>query len=93
MKAWWSYQKHLIILVIIEILKKIKVIFVTNKDLEKEFQIRKLQSLTNELRMKLTKSNQQLNARVIKEVKEVDDKYKREVRDLQKQLRIAEDME
>lgn len=65
----------------------------TNKDLEKEFQIRKLQSLTNELRMKLTKSNQQLNARVIKEVKEVDDKYKREVRDLQKQLRIAEDME
>ncbi len=65
----------------------------TNKDLEREFQIRKLQSLTNELRMKLTKSDQQLHARVIKEVKEVNDKYKREVRDLQKQLRIAEDME
>ena len=65
----------------------------TSENLEKEFKIRKLQALSNELRMKLTKATQQLNARVIKEVKEVDDKYKKEIKELKRLISIAEDIE
>ena len=65
----------------------------TSENLEKEFKIRKLQALSNELRMKLTKATQQLNDRVIKEVKEVDDKYKKEIKELKRLISIAEDIE
>ena len=65
----------------------------TSENLEKEFKIRKLQALSNELRMKLTKATQQLNARVIKEVKEIDDKYKKEIKELKRLISIAEDIE
>ena len=61
--------------------------------LEKEFQIRRLNTLSNELSMKLKKAELQLNARIIKEVKEVEDKYKKEVRELKRQLAIKEDLE
>ena len=38
----------------------------SEKDLKKEFEIRNLKTLTNELSMKLKKEELQLNARVIK---------------------------
>ena len=52
----------------------------SEKDLKKEFEIRNLKTLTNELSMKLKKAELQLNARVIKEVKNVDEQYKKEKR-------------
>lgn len=65
----------------------------TEKDLKKEFEIRRLNSLTSELSMKLKKAELQLNARIIKEVKNVDEQYKKEMRKLKKQLAIKIDLE
>ena len=65
----------------------------TKNDLEKEYEIRRLSTLSSELSMKLKKAELQLNARIIKEVKDVEDKYKKEVRELKRQLAIKEDLE
>ena len=65
----------------------------TKEMLEKEFEIRRLNALSSELNMKLKNAELQLNARIIKEVKEVEDKYKKEVRELKRQLAIKEDLE
>lgn len=65
----------------------------TEKDLKKEFEIRRLNSLTSELNMKLKKAELQLNARIIKEVKNIDKKYKKEIRELKRQLAIKIDLE
>ena len=65
----------------------------TKEMLEKEFEIRRLNALSSELNMKLKNAELQLNARKIKEVKEVEDKYKKEVRELKRQLAIKEDLE
>ena len=65
----------------------------TKEMIEKEFEIRELKTLSSKLNMKLKKAEQQLNARTIKEVKDIEDKYKKEVRELKKQLAIKEDLE
>ena len=65
----------------------------TKEILEKEFEIRELKTLSSKLNMKLKKAEQQLNARTIKEVTEVEDKYKKEVKELKRQLAIKEDLE
>ena len=65
----------------------------TSENLQKEFEIRRLKSLTSELNIKLKKATQQLDARIIKEVKIVDENYKKEIRELKKQVNIAEDMQ
>lgn len=65
----------------------------TEKDLKQEFEIRNLKTLTSELSMKLKKAELQLNARVIKEVKKVDEQYKKEIRKLKRQLAIKIDLE
>ena len=65
----------------------------TKNDLEREYEIRRLSTLSSELSMKLKKAELQLNARIIKEVKDVEDKYKKEVRELKRQLAIKEDLE
>ena len=65
----------------------------TKNDLEKEFEIRRLKTLSSELSMKLKKAELQLNARKVKEVKDIEDKYKQEVRELKRQLAIKEDLE
>lgn len=65
----------------------------SEKDLKKEFEIRNLKTLTNELSMKLKKAELQLNARVIKEIKNVDEQYKKEIRELKRQLAIKIDLE
>lgn len=69
------------------------VIKMTSENLKKEFEIRRLKALTNELRMKLNIANQQLNARVIKEVEQTTYNYKKENIELKRLLSIAEDME
>ena len=69
------------------------VIKMTSENLKKEFEIRRLKALTNELRMKLNIANQQLNARVIKEVEQTTYNYKKENIKLKRLLSIAEDME
>ena len=63
----------------------------TKNDLEREYEIRRLSTLSSELSMKLKKAELQLNARIIKEVKDIEDKYKKEVRELKRQLAIKED--
>ena len=65
----------------------------TKNDLEREYEIRRLSTLSSELSMKLKKAELQLNARIIKEVKDVEDKYKKEVKELKRQLAIKEDLE
>ena len=65
----------------------------TKNDLEREYEIRRLSTLSSELSMKLKKAELQLNARIIKEVKDVEDKYKKEVRELKRQLAIKEDLD
>src|SRR5699024_10263534 len=42
---------------------------------------------------KLKKATQQLDARIIKEVKMIDENYKKEIRELKRQVNIAEDMQ
>ena len=42
----------------------------TKNDLEKEFEIRRLNTLSSELSMKLKKAELKLNAKIIKEVKD-----------------------
>lgn len=65
----------------------------TKELLEKEFEIRNLKRSNINLNMQLKKANQQLNARVIKEVKNVDEQYKKEIRELKRELAIKIDLE
>ena len=65
----------------------------TSENLKMEFEIRRLKTLANELNLKLKKATQQLDARIIKEVKMIDENYKKEIRELKRQVNIAEDMQ
>lgn len=65
----------------------------TKNDLEKELEIRRLNTLSSELIMKLKKAELKLNAKIIKEVKDVDNKYKQEIKELKHQKAIADDLE
>lgn len=65
----------------------------TEETLKKEFEIRELKKINSKLNMKLKSANQKLNARIIKDVENIDKKYKKEIRELKRQVNIAEDMQ
>ena len=64
MDKWPKVVDYFLMISGIIICRKV-VIKMTSENLKKEFEIRRLKALTNELRMKLNIANQQLNARVI----------------------------